>query len=345
MALRAHLDLAALAAGAVSASHPEDDDHAEPNARALSGSGNWGYTSPGGRRFALTGTSAGLSIVEVTNPDAARVTGLIAGPASPWREVKTFREFLYVTTEAVHGLDIVDMRNPDAPTLVRTWRDTFTTAHTLCIDEARGLLFANGTNAGLRVLSLLPDPAEPYEVGFFGDYYVHDCVVRGTTLYASAILDGFLAMLDVSDPSQIREVTRFTTGRAFTHNSWPTVDGNYLFTTDERLGAPLEGWDIRDPFAPVKVSEYIGAPNTIPHNVMVDGTRLLVAHYTEGVHLLDIADPTKPRLLGRYDTLPGPSSNPRGFDGAWGAYIFPGSDLIVASDMTGGLFVVSYTGG
>jgi len=31
-----------------------------------SGSGNWGYTSPDGRRFALTGTSAGTSIDEVT---------------------------------------------------------------------------------------------------------------------------------------------------------------------------------------------------------------------------------------------------------------------------------------
>jgi hypothetical protein len=30
--------------------------------------------------------------------------------------------------------------------------------------------------------------------------------------------------------------------------------------------------------------------------------------------------------------------------GAWGAYIFPGSNLIVVSDITGGLFVVGYTG-
>ena len=37
----------------------------------------------------------------------------------------------------------------------------------------------------------------------------------------------------------------------------------------------MEGWDIRDPRAPRKVSEYIGAPGTIPHNVMVDGRRLL----------------------------------------------------------------------
>ena len=74
---------------------------------------------------------------------------------------------------------------------------------------------------------------------------------------------------------------------------------------------------------------------------MVDGDRLLVSHYTEGVHMLDVADPTRPRLLGFYDTYPGSAT---GFNGAWGAYIFPASNLIVVSDINGGLYVVEYTG-
>lgn len=74
---------------------------------------------------------------------------------------------------------------------------------------------------------------------------------------------------------------------------------------------------------------------------MVDGDRLLVSHYVEGVHLLDVRNPEKPVLLGSYDTYLGAEE---GFHGAWGAYIFPGSDLIVVSDIEGGLFVVGYTG-
>jgi len=92
---------------------------------------------------------------------------------------------------------------------------------------------------------------------------------------------------------------------------------------------------------PRKVADYIGQAGTIPHNVMIDGDRLLIAHYTEGVHLLDVVDPERPRVLGIYDTYDGPSG---GFSGVWGAYIFPGSDLIVASDIYGGLFVVNYDG-
>ncbi len=57
---------------------------------------------------------------------------------------RTYGEYVYVTTEAKTGLDIVDMRDPDHPRKVRTWDDTLTSAHTLWIDDERGLLFANG---------------------------------------------------------------------------------------------------------------------------------------------------------------------------------------------------------
>lgn len=328
MALRAHLDLATLTG--------------QPNA---TGSGNYGYTSPDGRRFALTGTSLGLSIVEVTDPRSPRNTAFIpAATPSAWREVRTYGQYVYSVTEARIGMEIVSMRNPDRPERVQTWNRTFQSAHSLWIDQERGLLFANGADGrtgGLRVLDL-SNPADPVELSSFDAFYVHDSYARGTTLYAAAINDGFLAILDASNPSNLVETSRFATGGRFTHNAWLTRDGRYLFTTDERLGRPLEGWDLMNPLAPRKVAEYIGAPGTIPHNVLVDGDRLLVAHYTEGVHLLDVRDPERPVRLGSYDTYEGACAS--GFCGCWGAYLFPGSNLIVASDISGGLFVVEYTG-
>lgn len=339
MRLLAHLDLGALTASVGSA-----QGAASVASAAVSGAGNWGYTTASGRRFALTGTSAGTSIVEVTDPARPIVRALVAGPASPWREIKTYGEYVYVTTEAPYGIDIISMKDPDHPEKVRTLDRTVLSAHSLWIDDERGLLFANGVNGrsgGMHILDVGGNPEDPEEVGAFADFYVHDSYSRGTTLFASAINDGFLALLDVTDPRHVREITRFATGGRFTHNSWLTRDGRYVFTTDERPGRPLEGWDIGDPLAPRKVSEYIAAPGTIPHNVMIDGDRMLVAHYTEGVHLLDVRDPEHLRLLGSYDTFPGDSV---GFNGTWGAYIFPGTNLIVASDITGGLFVIQYTG-
>jgi choice-of-anchor B domain-containing protein len=308
----------------------------------VAGAGNWGYTAPDGRRFALTGTSGGTSIVEVTDPARPRNVALIAGTTSAWREVKTYRNYVYVTTEAQRGLDIISMRRPDNPILVRTWNETFRSAHSLWIDQERGLLFANGTRNGLRVLDLEPDPDNPRDVGSFGSYYVHDSYLRGNLLFASAIQDGFLSFLDVGNPAAMREVSRFNTGGRFTHNSWPTQDGRYLFTTDEVPNRPVETWDLAELAQPRKVFEYIGRANTIPHNVVVDGDRLLISHYTEGVHLLDVADPLRPAVLGTYDTYSGNASG--NFHGAWGAYIFPGTRLILVSDIEGGLFVIEYTG-
>ena len=326
MRLEAQLNLAALGAGA--------------------GSGNWGYTSPDGRRFALTGLNTGLSIVDVTTPASPRNVGLISGPASSWREVRTYRQYAYVTTEArPHGLDIVDLSVPDRPVKVRTWDATFSSAHSIWIDVDKGLAFVNGSRnaagaaSGMRVLSLEPDPTNPRDIGAFTANYVHDSYSRGNVLYASAINDGLEILLDITDPRDPRELSRFATGGRFSHNSWLTGDGRYLFTTDERPGRPLEGWDLSNPLSPRKVSEYIANPNGIPHNVMIDGTRLVASHYTEGVHLLDVSNPERPQLLGFYDTYEPAGS---GFLGAWGAYIFPGTDLIVVSDINGGLFVVRY---
>ena len=144
-------------------------------------------------------------------------------------------------------------------------------------------------------------------MGVFADFYVHDCYTRGNRLYAAAIRNGFLATLDVARPDAIRELWRFGTGGTFTHNAWLTRDGRYLFTTDERAGSPLEGWDLLAT-PPLKVSQYIAAPGTIPHNVMIDGDRLVVSHYTEGVHMLDVATP---RGRGSWaTTTPTPAARP-----------------------------------
>jgi choice-of-anchor B domain-containing protein len=339
MTLLSHLELATLVQAPAVSGVVESADRA-----ALSAAGNWGYTTANGRRFALTGLSSGLSIVEVTDPTRPRNVALVAGPESQWREIRTYGEYVYVTTEAAWGLDIVSMKDPDRPRKIQTLSRTFRSAHSLWIDQDRGLLFVNGSNGrtgGMRILDIGADPEDPPEVGAFTDFYIHDSYTRGNVLFASAIIDGFEALLDVSDPGRVREITRFFTGGRFTHNSWLTRDGRYLFTTDERTGQPVEGWDITTPTAPRKVTQFIANPAAIAHNVMIDGDRLLVSHYTEGVYLLDVRSPEQPRVIGSYDTFPGASG---GFSGAWGAYIFPASNLIVVSDISGGLFVIAYTG-
>ena len=56
MVLLSHLPFPGLTATSVSAMH--DDEKVAVTANGLNAAGNWGLTTPAGRRFALTGTSA-----------------------------------------------------------------------------------------------------------------------------------------------------------------------------------------------------------------------------------------------------------------------------------------------
>jgi choice-of-anchor B domain-containing protein len=348
MALLAHLDLAALEAAPLLA------PAAEGSGGIVTAAGCWGYTAPDGRRLALVGTALGLWIVDITDPQRPVNVGLVPGPNNLWREVKSYKAFAYVSTEASgHGLDIVDLTDPSRPRKVQTWGGLAGQAHTVSVDTARGLLYLNGGRFGSqsspgvqRVLGLEPDPGHPTEIATFGSFqdlqrtYLHDSYPFGTLLYGSAIYDGQVVVFDARDPARLTEITRFPTGGRFTHNAWPTRDGRYIFTTDERTDRPVEGWDVTDPSRPRKVAEYLAAPGSIAHNVMIDGDRLLIAHYTEGVHLLDVSNPERPSFLSSYDTFP--VSGATGFHGTWAAYIFPGTNLIIASDIEGGLFVLRH---
>ena len=82
---------------------------------ADNGAGNWGYTHNGRPHVrAHRDSPPASSIVEVTDPTRPRNVALVPGPASHWREVRTYGDYVYVTTEAPHGLDIIGMANPDA---------------------------------------------------------------------------------------------------------------------------------------------------------------------------------------------------------------------------------------
>src|SRR5690242_9039596 len=68
-----------------------------PYAHALANIG--GYVDHSGNEYALVGDSLGLDIVDVTIPTSPVVRFSVSGPYSEWREVKTYRDYAYVTTE------------------------------------------------------------------------------------------------------------------------------------------------------------------------------------------------------------------------------------------------------
>jgi len=307
-----------------------------------------GYVGADGREYALLGTRAGVSIVDVTDPANPVESAFIPGRASIWREIQTFSSYAYITTEGGGGVQIVDLSQlPKTAYLVNTYNVTVGNAHTLFIDPADGYAYINGASGGpsssrggMNFLNLNADPVFPTEDGVYSLRYAHDSYVRNNIAYTSELGNGF-SIVDVTDKGNPQVLAQKRYPGAFTHNGWLTDDGSYFLTTDEETGGHLRVWNILDLDNIYLAGEYTAHPSATIHNVYAKGEFTYAAYYAEGLRVIDMADPTLPVEAGSYDTHPEWVTGQRG---SWGCYPFLPSGVILISDMETGLWVFSFDG-
>jgi choice-of-anchor B domain-containing protein len=328
------------------------------NPRPSSGtySSCWGWVSPDGHEYALLGAYTGTSIIDLDRTPIAEVA-FISGPSSEWRELKTYKQYAYVVSEGGSGVQIIDLSGlPNTATLVRNFTYTgtggnITRNHTITI--ADGYMYLNGSAnwnpGGVLIFSLKNDPTLPQYVGQYQPIYIHDCYVRNDTLYGAAIYNNSgsgLYVVDVRNKTAPVLLRRISYTSAGTHNSWASVSGRYVYTTDE-ITAPqksLKVWDLQNlgsgpPYTPL--TQYQAAPVDIVHNVHGRGNYLYVSHYTAGMRVLDAHNPAAPVEAGYYDTYPGTSG---GYNGCWGVYPYFPSGRWIGSDMQTGLYICRFSG-
>ena len=307
----------------------------------------WGYTDELGNEYAIVGTSKGTSIVDITNGAQPQEVFWIPGSESIWRDPCVFGNYAYVTTEAEDGLLIIDLsplpQSVNLPTALYTGPSTnpWQSAHT-CFTSTNGYAYIFGANrgeGGVIILDLNTNPMQPDEVGVFDISYVHDGYERNDTLYTAHIYDGYFSIVDVSDHSNPVLLATHPTPNLFTHNIWPSADGNTVFTTDEISGAFVAAYDISNlqQIQEIDRVQTLQGTSVIPHNTHVKGSYLVTSYYSDGVVVHDAHDPSNLIKLGSFDTYPGQTS---GFDGCWGVYPFFNSNKAVAADITEGLFIL-----
>ncbi|MFK5855937.1 MAG: choice-of-anchor B family protein [Bacteroidota bacterium] len=313
----------------------------------------WGYVDTDGNEYALVGVQNGFSVVDVTTPSEPVEVFFGPGVNSIWRDIKTWGNHAYVSTEGGDGIYIVDL-SPLPGTITNFTSFTgsdypFTTVHNLYIDET-GKLYIFGADSGeggAIICDLTNDPMNPEELGRFDDYYFHDGMARGDTLWGGAIYEGFFAAVDVSDPANPQVMATKSTPNQFTHNVWVSDNGKNVYTSDEVGSAYIGAYDVSDFNNIIETDRIQSSPgnNVIPHNVHVLNDYLITSYYSDGVTVHDVARPTNLIEVGNYDTspnFPGP-----GYHGSWGAFPFLPSGNILASDIEEGLYIlgVEYTRG
>lgn len=306
----------------------------------------WGYTDEFGNEYALVGAEKGVSVVDISDPLNPVEIYWHNGSTSVWRDVKTFGDYAYITTEADDGLLIIDLSPlPNNPIVNTTnyYNNTsyWSSAHNLYIDEnGYGYIFgSNRGNGGAIILDLFTDPMQPIEVGEYDNWYVHDGVVVNDILYAAHINDGFFTIVDVSDKLNPVILGTQTTPSSFAHNIWPSDNQNFVFTTDEVSNAFLAAYDVSDPSNIIEVDRVQSSPGdgVVPHNAHVNGDFLVTSYYADGVVIHDISDPENMIEVGRFDTYPGTADFTIG---NWGAYPYFDSGIIIATDIENGLYIL-----
>ncbi len=312
-------------------------------------SGSWAYVAPDGTEYALLGAKTGTAAYCISAGCDLEEKGFIPGPETNWREITVIGQHAFVTTDVSgtgHGMQVIDLSYlPDSLHLVTNYTTTFTKGHIIqkAIDSDEPFVYVMGTTTtqGVHIMDV-SDPAAPKQVGLYAPgYYIHDAHIRGNLLFAAAFYDDKFDIVDISDKANPQLISSIVYDGKNSHSASSTADRRFLITADEQDGYPARIFNIEDIYNPVEVARYTANDLSLVHNPYIKGDYCYISHNTEGLRVLDIADPTVPVEVGYYDTWPGASG---GFNGLWSACPYFPSGKIIGGNRTDGLYVWEFNG-
>jgi hypothetical protein len=305
--------------------------------------------------------TSGVWIFDISNPDAPKFVTLYApsGISTNMQGIQVLHGIGYFAADTGNGgVHIVDLSNPASPKLITQilpmqdgrWGNT---VHDLTIDAAGQHLYVPGypTDNSIFVYDV-SNPAQPTLLKVFNgsDALVHDVTVSGNRLFAAG-WNGTSDIFDITNPQVPLLLGTFTSG-VHTQDVSFSTDAKFVFCPHElAANGDVVVFDISNPAAPVQVNDLqetlLGLQATSPSTskLMRDPANhrdfLYVAWYQSGLAVFDVSDPAHAVLVGNYDTWPGPSfGGSGGGDGDWGVWPFQGTDKVLVSDRTTGLYVL-----
>ena len=297
-----------------------------------------------------------------------------------WRDIKVYRDHAFIVADGAgpHGMQVFDLtrllRVSGAPVTFTedAHYNRIASAHNIAINESTGYAYTIGNSGGgetcggaLHMIDIR-NPKQPVFAGCFADPatgmqrtgYTHDnqCVTyrgpdtrfagREVCFNASETAVGIADVTDKANPRPIAVAAYPNVGYA--HQGWLSEDQRYYFLDDEldELSGSVPRtrtivWDVQKLDEPVLVKEFLGTTGASDHNLYVRGNFMFQSNYVAGLRVIDISDPTNPREVGYFDTVPW-GENAAGFAGSWSNYPYFRSGTIVFTSMREGLFVVRH---
>jgi choice-of-anchor B domain-containing protein len=340
----------------------------------------WAWEDPAsGRAFALVGSMAGVTFVDVTQPDTPRVVGHL--PRTPgsgtttWRDMKVIGNHMYVVADgsasSSHGMQVFDLTalrtaGPAPETFQATTVYTgIGAAHNVVANASTNLILIVGANGGGTTCGgglHMVDVSDPLNATFAGCFtdsssrrgYTHDaqCLIydgpdtayRGREICAGYNEDR-IVISDITDRQSPRAVgVASYPGSAYIHQGWFTDDHRYLIQNDE-LDENAFGHTTRTRIFDVSdLEDPILVSTFSSPNASIDHNLYVKDQFVFQANYssgLQILDVSDPENPVRSGWFDTyPADNNANFNGAWTAYPFLSNGSVLVSDRDNGLFVL-----
>jgi hypothetical protein len=250
----------------------------------------------------------GLWSIDVADPTKPVIVGHHADPDG---ETRSNDVALFDAAGARYAIiadtpvQIVDVTNPAD---LRLAAQLPVEAHTVFTETRAGTTRAYlGSYDGTTPVYDVTSPASFVRLGAFDARasYVHDLHVEDGIGYLNAWEKGFF-VVDFTNPAQPVQLGHWQSAHEHSHASWvTTVGGRRVAVHGEELyDAYMTVLDV-DPASPAfmqplgsyQTREYVSI-----HNFTGVGTKTYFTHYQDGVRVVELADPTRPALVGYYNT-------------------------------------------
>jgi hypothetical protein len=282
----------------------------------------------------VSAREAGVYIYDISNPAAPRKVSELVPQDDSWHQVWVKDQTMYIASTK-RGVLLYDVTNPAEPLSLKSFpTDKAVDVRALSLDG--NWLYAASPFPNAEILIF--DATNPRELVVAKRYFVeqtnpdlgdrpYDVLARGGRLYVSHWSYG-LAVSDVANPRQPKLLGRFayTSATTRTVDVGPIGSRTLAFEAGEDWGAHLRILDVSAPDNIAQVAEFQLRPEVSIRSLKLSGTKLYVAHYQDGLRVLDVSNPNEPRQVGYFNTW-------RETDTGRGASFFEGiSDVAVPGD-------------
>ena len=293
-------------------------------------------TIEGERAYAI-GDRA-LHVLDITQPGRPRPLGKIGGLGRV-RQIIVEAGIAYITSRE-DGLFIVNVSDPTKPTLVSRY-DTIEFATGIC--KSGDVLYVACRSFGVELIDV-SDPAAPRHLSTVRTGEAQSVVERNGYLYAGVWGTAEVVTVDVRNPWKPRITSRAPLDG---YGDGVDVQGDYLYAATGHHsrrrprekpgdagfghGHGLEVLDITDPPLPKAVSRVKFPPGYSIRNdmwsVTIANDHAFVADTHNGVFVLNVQDPSRPRFVAHWVV---PQKDGEGLPGFVGGLVLGNDHIYVA---------------